>query len=64
MIRSLAHSEVSYFQLLMCAGAQKKKSNLPPMESKPKQEDILNAILPPREWLEEGKQYVQYVSHQ
>jgi hypothetical protein len=34
------------------------------MESKPKQEDILNAILPPREWLEEGKQYVQYVSHQ
>ena len=37
---------------------------MPPMESKPKQEDILNAILPPREWLEEGKQYVQYVSHQ
>ena len=25
------------------------------MESKPKQEDILNAILPPREWVEQGK---------
>ena len=25
------------------------------MENKPKQEDILNAILPPREWVEQGK---------
>ena len=25
------------------------------MENKPKQEDILNAILPPREWVENGK---------
>ncbi len=36
---------------------------MPPMESKPKQEDILNAILPPREWIENGKHYIQYVSH-
>jgi len=36
----------------------------PIIESKPSQESILNAILPPREWVENGKQYVQYVSHQ
>ena len=45
------------------------------MESKPSSEDILNAILPPREWVENGntflrfnsypgKHYIQYVSHQ
>ena len=43
--------------------ASKRKGTLPPMESKPKQEDILNAILPPREWVENGKHYIQYVSH-
>jgi len=37
---------------------------LAPMENKPKQEDILNAILPPREWVEQGKHWIQYVSHQ
>ena len=35
--------------------ASKKKAQLPPMESKPSSEDILNAILPPREWVENGK---------
>lgn len=34
------------------------------MEAKPSTEDILNAILPPREWVETGKHYIQYVSHQ
>lgn len=34
------------------------------MESKPSTEDILNAILPPREWVENAKHYIQYVSHQ
>jgi hypothetical protein len=33
----------------------KKKGQLPPMESKPKQEEIVDAILPPREWIENGK---------
>lgn len=33
-------------------GTSKRKGQLPPMENKPKQEDILNAILPPREWVE------------
>ena len=37
---------------------------VPPIESKPSTEDILNAILPPREWVENGKHYIQYVSHQ
>jgi len=41
-----------------------KKSQLPPMENKPSNEDILNAILPPREWVESGKHLIQYVSHQ
>lgn len=44
--------------------ASKRKGQLAPMDSKPKQEDILNAILPPREWVENGKHYIQYVSHQ
>lgn len=41
-----------------------KKTHLPPIEAKPSTEDILNAILPPREWIENGKHYIQYVSHQ
>ena len=41
-----------------------KKATLPPLDNKPKQEDILNAILPPREWGEQGKHFIQYVSHQ
>ena len=36
---------------------------LPPMESKPDMESILNSILPPREWDSEGKHFIQYVSH-
>ena len=36
----------------------KKKGQLPPMESKPKQEEIVDAILPPREWIENGKSYM------
>lgn len=40
-----------------------KKNQLPPMDTKPSSEDILNAILPPREWVESGKHYIQYVSH-
>ena len=41
-----------------------KKQQLPPMNAKPSSEDILNAILPPREWVENGKHFIQYVSHQ
>jgi|TARA_B110000285_G_scaffold222260_1_gene276226 dynein light intermediate chain len=40
-----------------------KKSHLPPIDAKPSSEDILNAILPPREWVETGKHFIQYVSH-
>lgn len=42
--------------------AGRKKTSLPPMESKPSTEDILNAILPPREWAEGTKRFIQYVS--
>jgi dynein light intermediate chain len=42
--------------------AGRKKATLPPMESKPSTEDILNAILPPREWAEGTKRFIQYVS--
>jgi dynein light intermediate chain len=34
------------------------------MPLKPSREDILNAILPPRDWVESGKHFIQYVSHQ
>ena len=33
------------------------------MDIKPKSEDILNAILPPREWTLSGKNHIEYVSH-
>ena len=44
-------------------GLKKKTMNLPPLETKPSTDDILNAILPPREWDQDGKHYIQYVSH-
>lgn len=43
--------------------SKKKTVNLPPLEAKASTDDILNAILPPREWDQEGKHYIQYVSH-
>ncbi len=43
--------------------SNKKKAVVPLFESKPSTEDILNAILPPREWTADGKHYIQYVSH-
>eukprot|EP00826_Nyctotherus_ovalis_P063566 TRINITY_DN9325_c0_g2_i12.p1 TRINITY_DN9325_c0_g2~~TRINITY_DN9325_c0_g2_i12.p1 ORF type:complete len:243 (+),score=80.31 TRINITY_DN9325_c0_g2_i12:159-887(+) len=42
--------------------ALRKKTQLPPLENRPA-EDILNTILPPREWIENGVHYVQYISH-
>lgn len=41
-----------------------RKTQLPPAESKPNTDDVLHALLPPREWIEEGKHYQQYVSNQ
>ena len=35
--------------------ASRRAGTLPPLESKPKSEDILNAIIPPREWIQGGK---------
>jgi dynein light intermediate chain, axonemal len=42
---------------------KKKVGALPASDAKPSTDDILNAILPPREWDQEGKHYIQYVSH-
>lgn len=42
----------------------KNKVQIPAMEGKPDMETILNAILPPREWSNSGKHWIQYVSHQ
>ena len=35
-----------------------KKQLLAPLESKPASDDILNAILPPKEWIESGKHFI------
>ncbi|KAH8048624.1 dynein heavy chain binding protein [Aureococcus anophagefferens] len=46
-------------------GGKKKKttpSSLPPVGANTQTEDILNSILPPREWTEDGTLWVQYVS--
>ena len=38
---------------------------LAPLENKPiRPEDVLNNILPPREWIEQGQHFMQYVSHE
>ena len=34
---------------------ERTRGHLPNLESKPTNEDILSAILPPREWVENGK---------
>ena len=36
---------------------------LPPLDVKPTNQEILNAILPPREWIDEGRHFVQFVSN-
>ena len=41
-----------------------KKNQLAPLEAKQNSDEILNVILPPREWNESGKQFIQHVSHQ
>ena len=45
------------------AASGSKKTQLPPMEKQPRTEDILNAILPPKEWVESGKHCIAHVSH-
>lgn len=41
-----------------------KRAPLPPVESKPNADDVLHALLPPKEWIEDGTHYSQYVSNQ
>ena len=42
---------------------KKTPSQTPTTDTKPNTEDILNAILPLREWNNDEKHYIQYVSH-
>jgi len=63
------HSLVKYSNpVLVSTTRDKKRGNrkgLPPVDNKPgltQTEDILNSILPPREWTEDGQLWVQYVS--
>ena len=39
-----------------------KKKGLPPIESNLSDKEILNSMFLPREWEEQGKKYIQYVS--
>ena len=39
-----------------------KKKQLPPIESNPSFTETLNAMFLPREWEENGKKFIQYVS--
>eukprot|EP00667_Euglena_gracilis_P022639 EG_transcript_25275 len=68
-----AASLVKYDNPVLLSEARKKNKNigkkkgakLPPVENKPsvtQTEDILNSILPPREWDEEGQPWIQFVS--
>jgi dynein light intermediate chain len=41
-----------------------KKAPLPAVESKPNTDDVLHALLPPLEWIEDGKHFTKYVSNQ
>jgi len=42
--------------------SKNKKKSLPPLENNPSDKEILNAMFLPREWEEQGKKYIQYVS--
>ena len=41
----------------------RKKLKMQPNETKPSIEEALNSYLAPREWNQEGKHFIQYVSH-
>ena len=41
-----------------------KKKQLPPIESNPSETETLNSMFLPREWEEQGKKYIQYVSQE
>merc|ERR1719158_1667355 len=64
------HSLVKYDNPVLVNSAKDKKSKkggLPPVvgadaKAPTQTEDILNSILPPREWTEDGQLWVQYVS--
>jgi len=63
-----SHSLVKYNTPLLVSTTKdskgRKKKQLAPVSDKKttQTEDILNSILPPREWTEEGQLWVQYVS--
>ena len=48
--------------ILVSTGGKGKKKKAQVERTTTQTEDILNSILPPREWTEEGKLWVQYVS--
>merc|ERR1719171_2253319 len=64
------HSLVKYDNPVLVNSAKDKKSKkgaLPPVvgadaKAPTQTEDILNSILPPREWTEDGQLWIQYVS--
>lgn len=42
----------------------RKRQQLPPLERRDmRPEDVLDSMLPPREWVEQGKHFMQRVSH-
>jgi dynein light intermediate chain, axonemal len=41
-----------------CVGSSKSKGTLPPLQGKPNTGNIMNAILPPREWLADEKHFI------
>ena len=62
------HSLVKYSTPILVGSAKNRASSgkappLPPVETaKSQTEDILNSLLPPREWTENGQLWAQYVS--
>ena len=57
---------VSYllFSIILFVIAAGSRKTLPPLEDRPNAEAVLDTMLPPREWVEQGKHYIQYVSHE
>jgi len=62
------HSSLVKYNTPILVGSAKNRGGggggpLPPIDSTQTQtEDILNSLLPPREWTENGQLWVQYVS--
>jgi len=50
--------QTAQFNKSFTSSSSKSKGTLPPLQGKPNNGNIMNAILPPREWLADDKHFI------